>query len=125
MKFLEETKMKKWMLLTVFLGGCGMSSSNYLESYAEIYCDRITNECADDDFVMFESASDCELFLNGFGSLAVADCDYDAKAAKDCIKEIEEATCDDINAGDGTASCDIVYTGGSCDDDGDDSDTDS
>ena len=102
--------MTRWMLVAVLgLAACGMSEDEYKT------CELLT-ECTGDTTGVsfgFESAADCETFYGAFFGLGTSGCDYDAKAAKECVAELQDATCDG-SEGSGTSACNDVYTGAAC-----------
>lgn len=92
----------------LFAVGCGTSPDEFNEKFADAYC-KTAVTC--DGTVTFESESDCKAFLEGFNSVAAESCDFDPKASKDCLDEVEAVDCDTLND---TPSCDKVYSGDEC-----------
>ena len=102
-----------WMPVLLGLAACGLSEDTFQDEYVGKTCDLLM-ECADDSAtgvsLGFDSAADCEAFIGAFFALSVSGCDYDAKAAKDCLASLDEATCDSA-AGTDAAACAEVYEG--------------
>lgn len=106
--------MKRLVPVLLLLGACGVSEEKFQEQYAEKAC-TLTMECSADESggFFFDSQEECESFFALALSLGTDGCDYDKKAAKDCLNALDEATCD--NAGDELEStCAEVYTGDEC-----------
>lgn len=100
------------LLALTVLVACGVSEKKFENEYVAKSCELLV-DCADEngsDFLTFESASECESFLGAFFSLGTTGCDYDAGAAKDCLVELKDATCE---SGEPSA-CGQVYTGAAC-----------
>ena len=107
----------RWMraVVVVFAVGCGYSEGKFKDDYLDAYC-GMSESCAEGTGVSisFGSADECKTFLGAFFSLGTAGCDYDPVAAKDCVDELGAASCDGLATGDGTPSCDAVYSGDAC-----------
>ena len=97
---------------TLAMSACGYSEKKFKNDYLAAYCDQSV-ACAGEGGtgLLFEDASECETFLGAFFGLGTAGCDYDSKAGKACIEEIDAAACDSLND---TPSCNDVYSGDAC-----------
>ena len=108
-------KFGAYFALLVGLTACGgnMDESDFIDGYLTESC-RIATECAEeDDFVMFESTSECVTFMKLFGGSSIGTgCEYNGKEAKTCLTYLEGLTCDSTDSLDETpAECAGVYTG--------------
>ncbi|MFT4625885.1 MAG: hypothetical protein ACI8PZ_004556 [Myxococcota bacterium] len=100
------------LLALTVLVACGVSEKKFENEYVAKSCELLV-DCAGEsssDFLTFDSASECESFLGAFFSLGTSGCDYDGAAAKDCLAEIKDATCE---SGEPSA-CNKVYSGAAC-----------
>ena len=102
-----------WLPVVLGLGACGISEDKFQEEYIGKTCDLMM-ECSDESAtgvtLGFDSAADCEAFIGAFFALSVSGCDFDAKAAKECLGSFDSATCDAV-AGTEAAVCAEVYSG--------------
>ena len=94
----------------LFLTGCGLSEEKFATQYAEAIC-AWYDECG---YIAYAGGDvDTCISLQEAAILAVVQsdtCEYDAGAAKDCVKEAEDATCEgtgDTGAA-GESACDDV-----------------
>jgi hypothetical protein len=93
----------------------GLDEDDFIDGWLNEAC-RLAVDCADeDDFMLFESQSDCVTFMKIFGGSSIGSgCEYDAKIAKTCLSYLESQTCSDIeSAGDDgvPSACEGVYVG--------------
>jgi hypothetical protein len=102
-----------WLPVVLGLGACGISEDKFQEEYVGSTCELMM-ECPDESATGvsfgFDSAADCEAFIGAFFALSVGGCDYDAKAAKDCLASFDSMTCD-ASADTDAAVCAEVYSG--------------
>ena len=93
------------------LSACGMKEEKFREQFIEASCESLM-ECSGDDetLLFFDNVDDCKTLLSLFWGDTVADCEYDAKLAKECMKAIDPGECQ----AEMPAACDDVYTGDSC-----------
>lgn len=105
--------MKNMMFISalVALAACGMSEDKFADKFADKACETCESWC---DLPEGDDS----------GEDATADCDFDSKAAKECLKA--DWTCETIGEGDAAiefpdlpAVCGTVYDCGSGDDDDD------
>ena len=108
--------MHRSFFLLPLLVACGPSEDKFQDRFAESACETLM-ECSEDggdsgfSLVFFENQEQCESFYSlawGF----MGECDYDKKAAKECLKSLDDLTCD--GALEGPSACDDVYTGAAC-----------
>ncbi len=104
---------RRWIPL--FLVACGgVSQEEFDERYITTACE-LTIECAGQSsastFFSFDSVEECEVFLTLFWNDAVANCDYNADAAADCLDALDAAECNDVTT---PPACLEVYTGETC-----------
>jgi hypothetical protein len=99
----------------LFLAACGLSEEDFRKEYVEKSC-AASIACAEEAtaVISFESEEDCVLFLSGLMAAGVAECDYDPKAAKGCLGDVEAAECDVTNSGALSGDCPSVYSGDAC-----------
>lgn len=82
-------------LIITTLTGCGWSESKFVEKYAETDCAYLM-ECLDPavlTFLGWDTTQDC---VDDRGTEIVTEaqgCEYNRKAARTCVKGIEEMTC--------------------------------
>ena len=93
-------------LLLTLLISCAPSEDEFAGELVEISCDRIFECTAQEDidamgilWIFGDDAEECyELFEDDSGTdtaTAEDDCEYDKKAAKECLKEFDALSCDD------------------------------
>jgi hypothetical protein len=110
-------------VLVVCVGCGGVSEDKFAKKYARSSCEVIV-DCIDtmpdlDTELMqafFGDVDSCANLLEAGVYMSDDGCDYDAKAAGDCLADINNATCTDMLAGaspDITACVD-VYSGSNC-----------
>ena len=113
------------MFLLPLLLACAPSEEKFQERFAEASCEVLL-ECAADgsdsgfSMVLFDSQSQCVSFYSlvwGF----LGECEYDKKAAKECLKGLDDLSCDD--SPESIASCEDVYSGSACEWSGESSDS--
>lgn len=83
--------------LAALLGvaSCGWSEEKFIDQLVDAEC-TLLMECYDAsvlDFLEWETIDDCIVDRGTFFATEAQGCDYDKKAAKPCIKALEEATC--------------------------------
>ena len=90
------------------LSACGVSEDEFREQFKQQVCETAMECMEDGDFTFFETQNDCELFVTLFMTAGTHgdDCDYDKKQAKECLSDLEGASCDDS-----VSACDDVFTG--------------
>lgn len=71
--------------LIALMIGCGVSEDKFSEKFADKYCNEWTSCGAEEDW------GECPV---GAGDVLTSNCEFDAKAAKDCLKG--SWTCDDV-----------------------------
>jgi hypothetical protein len=86
---------------------CAPSQEEFEEDSWGVTCDLLFECTAEEDieamgafWVFGESAEDCYALLDEASSDTAAEepeCDYDKKAAKECLAGLETMTCDDLN----------------------------
>lgn len=108
--------MRRMMLLALpALVACKMERDEFIEKLAQTSCE-LSEECSPDEFgATFDDTEECVNFYVGFMGLMPDEedgCNYDAGAARDCLKEAKAATCDDYD--DEIPACDEVFTGDGC-----------
>jgi hypothetical protein len=121
--------MRKFVLLAVFgMTGCGLDPTAYISKRAEIECDYAMR-CYPPSVLEFYGWGDAEECVAERGPELTGDaegCTFDAKKAKACLKQFEDAAC----PADGEdpvfpVVCDEIYDCGTVDTDGGgDTDTD-
>ena len=100
--------------VTLWLGlaACGVSPGNYDAKFAKSLC-RFYEECAAASFNEYYSSSrDCRSELEEqLSSDYYEDCTFDGRAARDCLRAVDEATrnCDYADF-DEEAACQDVWT---------------
>lgn len=100
---------------TMFLVACGgVSEDEFREEFTAKSCDLLF-ECAGDETTLFffETPEDCRMFLSFVWTAVPDECDYDRKAAKECLQAMDDATCDEQEP-EGYSACEEVYTGDGC-----------
>jgi len=85
----------RWLWLCVLVG-CGASEGKYLTDYTARYCELVF-QCSDEAMLLFdgiESEEECNNLvgsdLQSFGGTCE---EYDGRAAKDCLKAMDDMTC--------------------------------
>jgi hypothetical protein len=87
------------MLLLALLA-CGPSEKTYAEDFATAWCPRQL-ECADAatlDALGYDDEGACVALLTS-GAPDYDACDFDARAAQDCLDAVAAASCEEIVAG--------------------------
>jgi hypothetical protein len=107
--FSKEEPMLKRILLCLVVGavlaGCRFKEERFMEESLEASCVWIA-ECLE----LFETADAC---IEEYQEAVLLDfCEYDPKAAKECVKALQELTCDDTEVPD---ECNEVYFNCDCD----------
>lgn len=75
----------------VALTGCGLSEDKYAEESIRLSCEFIIECFADLD--LYEDVDECITEVTADQEDPPEDCVYDAKAAKDCLSELEDMAC--------------------------------
>lgn len=102
--------------LLPLLVACGVSEDKFKDKFAEKSCEVLL-ECApgggtDSGFgSFFGSQEDCES-LYSFAYAFMGECDYDKKAAKECLKALDDASCDE--SPEEITACEEVWSGDTC-----------
>ena len=95
-------------LLPLLLAAACASEDRFEEDFIVAQC-ALLMECQGDNLTLFDDAAACEAQYSDWYPVWTEGCAYDPYAAKECLRAIEEATCDDD---DGVgAECDPVWTG--------------
>lgn len=114
------------LLLTTI--GCGVSEEDFQEEFAMGACSLMFECGATDDtglgggMLFFSTEGECVEFYDLVFALGTSGCDYDKKAAKECLAALDETTCDSSDDAGGEA-CGDVYTGDDCEWSGSSSDS--
>ena len=110
-RFLGRGRNGTWSFC-LLIAGCGMSELVFLERYTEASCAALM-ACAEHTAAApgFSSQADCEAFTQGFINGAVAECDYHAGPAADCLADLAEADCAAILGPVPVGACRDAYTG--------------
>ena len=96
------------LLAALILAGCGISEDRFATRSAEARCEFYA------DCGTLESYGDtldaCKAQVEALtkDSLNAEDCDYDAQAARQCLQDIKEASCDAEDNDEGDVACDDV-----------------
>lgn len=101
----------RWSWVLLVLAACGMSEDKFQDRFSELSCEALF-ECTDDavlEFLPFDSVDSCMKYMGLAWSSIPDDCDYDPAAAKRCIKEVQDLSCDGDN--DTPSACEDVYDG--------------
>ncbi len=96
---LEALMRMSRLVLVLAIGGCKLSEENFHQEFAALHCAE-AQECMADLFSQaFASVEECEVEISEMLSTGWADaqCTYDAKAAKACLEDNEEADCTDFD----------------------------
>lgn len=108
-------------LLLAPLVACGVKEDKFQEEFGAKSCEALFEcEVGGDSGsfgagFFFETEADCVAFYDFAFALGTGGCDYDKKAAKECLAEIDDLSCD--ASGDDastTGACAEVYTGDGC-----------
>ena len=93
-------------LALALLVGCGLSEDKYATKIAVAQC-ALYEECG---YLQAygDTVAACESAIEELSKAYVTDetCDYDARAARQCLREVKETECD--TDGEGDSSCDDV-----------------
>jgi hypothetical protein len=83
------------MLLLALLA-CGLTEKNYDDQFAQVYCAR-QFECNDavELSALYADEAACRDLLTS-GAADEDACQFDTRAANDCLDALEAATCDDF-----------------------------
>lgn len=100
--------------LGLWLGSGCVSQDNYLEKTATVFCDRLY-ECDKSSFeANYSDKKDCVASLvddyEKADSCQAEECVWDGKAAKSCLSDQADASCDDWASLNWGLDCDEVYT---------------
>lgn len=120
--------MRVWTgIVALGLVGCfgGMSEDKFAEKYALESCellfdclDQVDTSSTFGTFMFFDDVESCANLVEASVYLSNDNCDYDAKAASDCVDSLKGVTCDPEDAMTFTQSpdpsCTAVYSGESC-----------
>ena len=96
--------------LALFLVACTISEDDFPAEYAETWCDRY-EECEADDFdSIWGDQESCQDDIDAAAELWLDLADlggetYDESKGYECVKEVRQADCDDIE--DNDVSCDL------------------
>lgn len=94
-------------LATLLLGAC-TSEARFEEDFIVSQC-ALLLECQGETLALFDDAASCEAQYADWYGAWTEGCAYDPYAARDCLRAVEEAACDDR---DGVGlECDPVWTG--------------
>lgn len=74
-------------LAAVLLVGCGYSEATFQEEYVEVYC-AWTVDCQ-----FYDDESACREAYSDFPAADRSDCEYDGRAARDCVNELDALEC--------------------------------
>lgn len=101
-------------LLLPALTACYPDEDEFRDEQISIACEYYM-ECysGDDDYVYFafDSQSECEAFFGAFAGYYddyYDTCEYDKKAAKECLDAYDQITCDDTEVD--YSACENVYS---------------
>lgn len=93
------------VILSLLLAGC-VSEERFTDDFIVAQC-ALLLECQGD--VLFDDIASCEAQYVDWMDVWIQGCSYDPYKADDCLRAVEDATCDD---GEGVSdTCDVVYTG--------------
>jgi len=118
---------KAWVVsLVVAVAGCSLSEGRYVEEFVELDC-TYALDCYDEAVLSFLGWDSLEVCMDDLGPEVTAEgegCLFDRKAAKECLKKLEERTC----AGEGEdhvypSICEKAFTDCQVDDTGESTDT--
>ena len=96
-------KLNLFLLSSMIATGCGggPSEEEFAEKAAEVFCAKIF-ECFDESMVekMYGDEESCRETMQGDMEPGdESDCEYDSKAADDCLDAYDAMACDDLKAG--------------------------
>ena len=106
-------KLNLLMLSSLIATGCGgPSEDEFAEKAAEVACEKMF-ECMDQkalDFMGWDDEEACreDMEVDYEPGGDDADCEYDSKAADDCLDAFEDLSCEDLKAGNMPSECDDV-----------------
>ncbi len=90
------------LFLSILLPACKVSEDKFIEEAAQSICSKWF-ECAEEEDLemMWDDEGECREFIEGENQPEgdEADCEYDAKAADDCLDAYDEMDCDDVMEG--------------------------
>jgi hypothetical protein len=103
-------KLNLLFLSSLIATGCsgGPSEDEFAEEAAEVFCAKMF-ECFDDTVLdmMYEDEEACRESMQGeMEPGGEDDCEYDSKAADECLDAFEDADCADLKAGTVPSECD-------------------
>ena len=104
-------KLKLLVLSSLIATGCGggVSEDEFGEEAAKSICAKMF-ECLDESVVtkMYADEEACQEALSSDydPGAKTDDCDYDSKAADDCLDAFDAMSCDDLKAGTMPSECD-------------------
>lgn len=82
-----------WALLLTL--SCNVSQGEYLEDYPHKSC-RVAKRCDPEGFAnLYGSLAKCEDVVRSYQESRAETCDYDADAAKECLKALDDASCNE------------------------------
>lgn len=102
--------MKRFMYVAglVALTGCGLSEDKYAEESIRLSCEFIM-ECYA-DLELYASVDECITEVTADSEDPPDTCEYDAKAAKDCLSALEDMECPaEGELPETPAACEDVY----------------
>jgi hypothetical protein len=93
------------LLSSLIATGCGggVSEDEFAAEFAKSYCAKMF-ECMDQkalDFMGWDDEEACRQAMDGDGKGGDKsdDCNYDSKAADDCLDAFDALSCDDLKSG--------------------------
>lgn len=99
----------------LLVAGCGYPEDKFTEDFQQAFCQKYI-DCEYGALVGWETVDDCLAAMDSGSDTGGEDtCDYDSKAAKECVADVEAMSCDDMVSG-LPSSCSSVC--GSSDDSG-------
>lgn len=105
------------VMVLVLSSGCAYSREKFTDEYASESCAALF-ECDESGAgLFFEDEDQCNSFVSALFNMVPGEedgCEFDSKAAKDCVADIKSMDCDAMVSGESPSSCDEVFTG-SCD----------
>ena len=98
------------LLSSLIATGCGggVSEDEFGEEFAKVYCAKMF-ECFDAMAgKMYDDEEACRQAMEGDDNPGdkTDDCDYDSKAADDCLDAFDAESCEDLKAGTTPSECD-------------------
>lgn len=108
-------------LMLAPLIACGVKEEKFQEEFAAKSCEALFECAVGEDSgsfgvgLFFETEADCVALYDFAFALGTGGCEYDKKAAKECLTALDDLSCDaagdDASAGE---ACNEVYTGDGC-----------